>query len=267
MNIINAYFTDGYIEWAKLFIKSYTYHNGEDDKMIICSRNLNSEQQVEIFGLRNNIEVRNINLDFNKLSKKAKVNKNQLLEFKKQVETVKVSGNNKVWKLMIAGDDRIKSIYNIMNNEIYEGSNLIHFDVDMYVTGKITKIIDIAENNDVSTIFRIEKQMRRRGKVFREHRAVLINIQTYKINERSRKFVKRWIKYIDDIPPIKRPKGYGQTSYYYAWKDLNKEVDFGHIPREYQSFGSRKNSFLWTANMGSKSERLKECQNHFKKIK
>lgn len=260
--IINAYLTDGYLDWGKIFVKSYTYHNGSDDKMILLTRNLNNKQIKSLYDLRKNIEIRNIDLDFKKLSKRAKVEKDKLLSYKKETEKVKVSGNNKVWKLMIAGDERIKAIYNLMK-EMEEGDHLFHVDIDTYVLGKFDKLIEETKKNDFSTIFRINKQIRRRGKVFRENRATLICVMGFTINKYSKEFMKRWIHYIDKVPPIARKKGYGQTSCYYAVKDISKK----YPNFKWGQFRDKKKRLWMNANKGSKSETLKSAIKHFKELK
>lgn len=259
--IINVYFTNGYIEWGKIFIKSYTYHNGTNDKMIVTTRNLNKKQIKILKGLRNNIEVRNKNLNLTKLAKKANIDVQKLRNYKNETEKVKVNQNNKVWKLMIAGDERIKSIYKLMC-EMDEGKHLLHFDADTYIKNNVSKIKNIIKNNDFSTIFRIQKQIKRRGKVFREHRATLICVMGWTINKYSKEYMERWIHYIDKVPPKERKKGYGQTSSYYAYQDISKKYPnfkWGQLA------GTRK---LWmNSQKGSKINILGKAQKHFENLK
>jgi len=262
MDIVNVYFTDGYIEWGKLFIKSYTYHHGEDDLMIVFTRNLNNNQIREVANLRGNIEIRNKNLNFDKLSKNAGINKNILIRYKSETESEKVSTSNKVWKLMIAGDDRIKQIYELIN-ERDEGDNILHFDADTYIQKNVSELWKELKQNDFSTIFRINKQIKRRGKIFRENRATLICAMGFTVNDRCKEFVKRWIYYIDKIKPSQRKKGYGQTSCYYAYKDMNKKYkDF-----KWGQFRDKRGKLWMNANKGHKDKLLVKAQHNFKSVK
>lgn len=262
MNIVNVYFTDGYIEWGKLFIESYTYHHGEDDKMIIDTRNLSNKQQREIFGLRNNVSVRNVDLNFKDMAKNAGVEEGRLIGFKREVEKEKVSMGNKVWKLMVAGDDRIKQIYKLING-LNEGDNILHFDADTYIQKNTEEFWKELKENDFSTIFRIDKQISRRGKVYRENRATLICAMGFTVNDRCKEFMRRWMYYIDKVSPPQRDKGYGQTSCYYAYKDMNKKYkDF-----KWGQFRDKRGKMWMNANKGHKDQLLKKAQENFRRIK
>ena len=262
MRIVNVYFTNGFLKWGKLFIESYTYYNGIDDKMVVFTRNLNKKQINGLYKLRDNIEIENKNLNLELLSEKAGIDKNKLVSYKRETEREKVSGENKVWKLMIAGDDRIKQIYELMN-ELNEGDHILHFDADTYIQRNVSNFWDELQRNDFSTIFRINKQIRRRGKVFRENRATLICVMGFTVNENSKRFMKSWIDYIDKVPPSKRSKGYGQTSCYYAWRDMNNEIkDF-----RWGQFRDKKRSTWMNANKGYKDQLLVKARKDFDEIR
>jgi hypothetical protein len=51
------------------------------------------------------------------------------------------------------------------------------------------------------------------------------------VNKKSNLFLDRWIKYIDDVPLLERPKKYGQTSFYYAYRDLKYDIRFGDLSK------------------------------------
>lgn len=259
--IINCYFTDGYFDWGKLFVESYKYHNGEDKRMILFTKNLKGKQIKELESLYKNIEVRNENLSLDKIANKANISKKELIKFKNQTEKVKVNSNNKVWKLMIAGDNRIKNIYSLLK-EIPENEHVLHFDVDMYITGKLDKIMEEVRKNDFTTRFRIKKQIERQEKVHKPNRATLIYIQGYTVNKKSLDFIQTWIKHIDKIEPSKRPKGYGQTTCYYAYLDMNKKYkDF-----KWGQIEGNLMSFYKSANKGSKSNNLRNFRKHFENL-
>ena len=114
--IFHTYLTDGYFEWAKLLIKSLKKTNGEDNAfVIVSSRNLKPEQCDELESLYKDLRVFNKNLNFKKMAKRARVDEDTLMRYKNKVETIKVDRESKVWKLMIAAEDRLKEILSILN--------------------------------------------------------------------------------------------------------------------------------------------------------
>ena len=261
--IINAYFTNGYLGWGRLFLESFAYHNGQEKKMILNTRNLTKKEINGLYPLYKNLEVRNTDFNFKQMAKRAGVSVQTLINYKRVVESNKVHKDNRVWKLMVAGDDRIKTIYGILN-EMDEGDCLVHFDIDTYVQGNLDKLFEISRNNYFTSIFRIDKQIKRRGKVFRENRAILICVMGFTIGKYSKEFVKRWIHYIDKVPPVKRQKGYGQTSCYYAYKDMNKkykDIKWGQVR------GVKEAKRWMNANKGSKSQLLNKAIKHFNGVK
>lgn len=235
--IIHAYFTDGYFDWAKLFVESFAFHNDNNYKIILHSKDLKESQINELYKLYNNLEVRNEKINWDDLEKKSGISKKNLKQFKSKTEKEKVNQNIKVWKLMIAGDDRIKTIYNLLK-ETPENDHVAHFDIDTYITGNLEDLFNFVKENDFCTIYRIKKQIRKRGLV-RPHRATLINFMGFTVNKKSKKFMKTWINYIDKVHPAERTKGYGQTSCYYAYLDMIKNKDFktGDI-KKYRNWAS-----------------------------
>jgi len=257
--IINAYFTDGFFDWAKLFIESFAFYNGYDYKMILHTKDLKNKQIKKLYDLYENLEVRNSKIDWKSLEKRSGLNAGELDKFKKTTENKKVNKNIRVWKLMIAGDDRVKTIYELLK-ELPEGEHVAHFDIDTFVTGDLSNLLEFVKKNDFCTKYRIEKQIRRKGKVFRPNRATLIYFMGFTVNERSKKFMETWIKYIDKVPPIERKKGYGQTSCYYAYLDMIKDKNF--------KTGDIKHYKKWAnSNKGDKKSLCERYRKKFEEIK
>jgi hypothetical protein len=260
--IIHSYFTEGYFGWAKLFIKSLRKTNGDDLNVVLSTRNLDDRRSEEIFKLYPNLTIINKNLDYKSMAKKAKVNPETLLSYKNQVETLKINNENKVWKLMIAAEDRLKEIAIILNKF---NSPVLHVDIDTYVKKDITPILKTVEKNDFTTRWRIEKQIRRDGFVKYENRATLISVQGYNGSDNSKMFLDVWIKHLCKVPPHKRQAGFGQTSCYYAYLDLKDKITFGDVPQEFLSPGGYGNGILWGGNKGDKNKTLKSYQEDLRK--
>jgi hypothetical protein len=212
--IIHSYFTEGYYGWAKLFIESLKKTNGTGLKVILSTRNLYHEYIEELCGMYPNLSCLDGKLSYDKMAKRINVDKDTLLRYKNEVETIKVNKNNKAWKLMIAAEDRLKEIYKVLN--IWK-EPILHVDIDTYVTKDISPILKVVEENDFTTRWRFEKQIKRDGYVKYENRATLISVQGYKGNDKSITFLKDWIDILCKVPPAKRPTGFGQTSCYRAY--------------------------------------------------
>lgn len=260
--IIHSYFTEGYFGWAKLFVRSLKKTNGDEIELILSSRNLPQPKVNELLKLHGNITIINSDLNYDKMAKRAKINKETLLKYKNEVETKKVDKNNKVWKLMIAAEDRLKEIYDVLENN--KGEPLLHVDIDTYVKKDITPILETVMNNDFTTRWRIEKQIKRDGHVKYENRATLISVQGYNGSDNSVKFLKTWIDHLTNVPPHKRPAGFGQTACYRAYLDWKDIMSFGDIPPEFLSPQGHGKGILWGANKGNKEDVLKEYKNEYK---
>lgn len=260
--IIHSYFTEGYFDWAKLLIKSLKKTNGDGLEFIFSSRNLDEKRQKELYKLYSNLTIINKNLNYGEMAKRAGLGKKTILQYKKQVETEKVNKDNKVWKLMIAAEDRLKEVQEILNN--YNAS-ILHLDVDTYVRKDITPILETIVKYDFTTRWRIERQIKRDGYVKRENRATLISVQGYNGSSKSKLFLQTWLNHLCSVQPQERPLGFGQTSCYYAYLDLKNKMSFGDIPESFLSSGGYGHGILWGANKGKKKNTLKKYEEDYEK--
>jgi hypothetical protein len=199
------------------------------------------------------------------MAKRAGIKESVLMSYKKETETVKVNDNIVVWKLMIAAEDRLKEIREILN-ECPDGELILHLDIDTYVRHSVEPIFDVIRENDFTTRWRMEKQIKRHGYVIRENKATLISVQGYNVNDKSKKFLDRWMEHLVKVAPSNRPKGFGQTTCYYAYKDFIDELKWGNIGAPFLSpAGGSPNNILWGANKGSKSDTLKKYREDFQR--
>jgi hypothetical protein len=263
--IIHAYFTDGYYPWADFFVRTLKHSNGEDNKLIVSSRNLNKNQIKGLKDLYKNIEVRNKDLDYQKMAKRAKVSLNELMVMKKQVETIKINKTNRVWKLMTSAEDRIKEIRDV-HNSLPEGEHFLNMDIDTYIRHPLDPWFKIVRENDFTSIFRIEKQMREFGYLKREDFLIICCIQGYTISKKTTNFLNKWVEHIDSLNPPERSKGWGQTTCYRAYDEVKEELKWGNInPKTFSLTGVGEHHLIWGANKGSKTENLKRFKQDFKR--
>jgi hypothetical protein len=232
--IIHSYLTDGLFGWAKLFVESYRFHNGEDIPIHLCTRNLTELQVKELYELYPNIKVENKDIDLKLAAKQLGLTMEQLLKYKARIEKVGVTNRARIWKQFISADDRIRSIYEVMK-QYPEQDFMLHTDIDSYVRGPLTRIFDCIRNNEISIRFRPNNPIDRR---------VLGALVGFKLNDKVYRFMEHWIKYLDDVPIPKRQRGYGQTSFYLAYKDLYRKYKWGNFPLEV-SGQRRKPDEIW----------------------
>ena len=61
-------------------------------------------------------------------------------------------------------------------------------------------------------------------------------------------FLKKWIKYIDDVEPKNCPLYYGQILCYYTYKDFKNKVKLGSVPRCYIAPQILVTDIIWNTN-------------------
>jgi hypothetical protein len=195
-----------------------------------------------------------------------------LKNMKQSLEQVGADNTNRTWKMIIAGDDRIKAIRDLVN-KIPENESIFHSDIDMYTRGRLDPFFSIVKRNDFTTRFRMYQKPKAA-----DNRKILINIMGFTNNQYTREFLNRWVYHIDAIKPKNRIKGYGQTSCYYAFRDMNNfypnEVKWGDVHNnnlcglafDYPD-GSKSNHIAWFANKRNKKPNLRNCYRDFERIK
>lgn len=243
--LIHSYLTDGFYEWAKLFIDSFKYHHGESYILVLTGRNLDEDQINELRSRYRNIIVENKEIDFKSLSKRTGVTKKELKNAKYEIENDRIkTRHGTLWKQFISVEDRYRnSIIDILNR--FNPSYMLHMDIDTYFRGKIDELFKIIKQNDVSIRFRLDR--------VREDRKVLGNIIGFNnTTNKSIQFLNTWIDYIDKFYLLDKPKGYGQTSFYYAYLDMKNKIKFGDIPARFSQGSGFPNAICWRGNDGSK---------------
>lgn len=256
--IIHSYLTDGFFPWAKIFLESYGFHNGSDNLVVLSTRGLTTDQISELYDLYDNLVVKNKDYDMKKFAKRAGVPQKILKEYKRQVEEECVTQKNKVWKLMIAADERVKSTYEVMK-EYQDEDFMFHSDIDMYIRSPLTELFDTIKKHDISIRLRLHSKLNRK---------TMIGIQGYRLCNTTINFVRRWIKYVDDKAPKDRPLGYGQTACYYAYMDFKDKVKWWSVPRRFIAPQMYDTDIIWSGNTKKgKVKNLELCYKDFKEMK
>jgi len=249
--IIHAYLTNGFFPWAKLFLESLKYHHGEEYPVVLSTRDLVGLKIEELHSSYGNLEVINKSFNIPKMAKRAGVSKETLLKYKKQIETSHVTQANNVWKTMIADDDRIKDIYQMIQTYRHQ-EYMLHFDVDMYFKKPIDELIELIKSNDISICLRLKSKPTRRTQ---------ISVQGYKLSDLTIRFVEDWIKNIDEVPVFKRPFGHGQAACYYSYMKFKDQLSWGKVPKKFLSPRMLATDVVWAANTKKGKENTIEIFN------
>ena len=265
MNVIHSYFTEGYYDWARLLIDSLSKSNGKKYKLILSSRNLDKgRQKILLNSYRGDIEIRNKNLNYKDMAKRAGVKLDTLMQYKTETESVKINSYNWVWKLMVSAEDRIREIREVANS-LHEGDLMLNLDVDSYIRKPLDPWFDIIAENDFTSIIKYEKQLERLGYIKKKAYVIICCIQGYNIGEKALHFLDRWMFYIDRVSPKYRPRGFGQITCYEAFLELKDELRWGIVPPKTYSLSGQGNCILWGANKGPKHENLARFRQDFNK--
>lgn len=256
--ILHSFLTDGFFPWAKIYLESFKFHHGEDIHIVLCTVNLSRNQINDLHGLYNNLNVINKFIDIQKVSDEWGLDLQTVLKYKEQIEKVHVTDEARIWKQFISADKRIRSIYDVM--KIHKDKDyLLHSDIDIYFRTNLKRLFKLIRNNEISIRFRLNSSLQRK---------VMGGIIGFKLDEKVFSFMERWIKYLDDVPIVKRKEGYGQTSFYLTYKDFESEYKWGDIPISYISPHMKPKDQIWSANnTKGKTENLKRCYGDFDKIK
>lgn len=255
---LHAYLTNGFIEWAEFFLETFKFHHGESIPVILTTRDLTYNQIESLHDIYGNLLIENEELPMKRLCKEANVSYKQMMKFKRETETHHVTMKNRVWKLLISADDRYKSVGDVMKRNQHEDF-MLHYDIDMYFRDRLDGLFKIMKENDISLRFRLKSKLNRK---------ILGSVLGFKVSSKSIAFMDQWAKHVDAIKPAERPLGYGQTSCYYAFKDMEDQCKWGYIPGKYANSTPDPNYIVWAANTNKgKTANLKFFRKDFERLK
>lgn len=254
--IANVYFTDGMFEWGKLFMKSFNKFHPDID-IIAVTRNLNNNQIEE---LSKYALIENAILPYEKMAKKINVSIDRLLQMKKEVETGQTNDSNQPWKWLIAGGDRIESLYEIV--KLYDHVGVLHFDADTYIRNKIDGLFDMVKKYDVC--------MRQRPNDPEIIRRAVISIMGFK-GKNGVAFMERWLYHLRRVDLLNTTKTFDQRTCYQTVLDLNEHINIGNMREEEDypiiSVSEEEEADMWFGNCGHRGEKInKFWRDHEKKM-
>lgn len=260
MVLLMVYFTDGFFDWAKFFLRTLKHSNGERHDLIACTVGLTPQQIDELKSLYGPMLVLNQPYDLMHLSRASGLTTAELMRQKDAIEKGYVTKGTRCWKLMHAGDQRVDFV-NIAycHAAIQKYSHLICFDVDTYFRGSLDPLIQEAYEYDALLKLRLNNPVPKAR--------ITIDLMVFSTgNEYVHSFISEWQQQIAHVPPYQRPIGFGQLSCLYAYEAYESKLRFGNVPLEYGLPGAlREGQLIWTGNIHKKTkvEVLKTFEDDF----
>jgi hypothetical protein len=244
MFIAHTYYTSGMHELAKICIKSFAhYHEKYEIPLYVDVINPTEEQVKELIFLYKYISVTVFNYPINKLAIENNVSAEKLYKWKKEVERGYVTNSNRFWKLLIAGDKRVKRVEDIIKS-ISDNTLIVHFDIDTLFRNNIMSII--------STMRYHEAGLKIRPTTGTIKSRITIDFIALKVCRNVKAFIKYWIDTIDKTKLTQRPIGFGQISCWHAYNEAVKKNNLKSIilPLEYGLPGQNLSSnYIWCGNI------------------
>jgi len=225
--IIHSYLTKGMLPWAKPYLKSLNYyHSGI--KVILSTRDLDDKDIDLLHSYHGNLDIRNEPFNLDGLCLTSGKSISDIERYKYEIENKIVNEENKIWKQFVSVEDRYRtSIIEVFEECINLGGVLLHTDIDIFFKRPIHELIEFTSLHDISIKFRLNHN--------KEKRKVQGGVIGFKLKNEVLTFLYRWFYHIDKIPLIDKPIGYGQTSFYYAYKDMKQYYKWGDIPEKFIS--------------------------------
>lgn len=238
--MIHSYFTSGMFNLAEIFLKSLHYSNGNDFNVVLSTRDLDPNQINKLEEIYPGVNIENKKIDMQRLADKAELPVALLNQYRDEVEHNYVSKANKVWKLMIAADDRVKALQDVIQRA---GANdvILHFDIDTLFKKDIHHAYKFAAYYDGCLLLRLKHNIVKAR--------ITISTMFWKKTRSTLQFFDRWINYVDAIHPLQRPIGYGQTACYYAFIDMRDYINICSLGNRWGLPGqghNRQGNFVWS---------------------
>lgn len=248
--LIMVYFTDGFFEWGKFFLRTLKHTNGFAYDVVMCTVGLNDIQIAELEALYGPMSVLNQPYDIDSLSKRSGIPRAELMLQKEAIEKKYVTHNTRCWKLLHAGDQRIDFVQAAYTSAVMNGySRIMCFDVDTYFRKTLNELDQLAYNYDAMMKFRLNNPTLKAR--------ITIDLMIFGCDDPSlvMEFLDDWKAQVDAVPPAKRPVGFGQYSCLLSYYKYQTNLTWGCVPVEYGLPGRLKeDDYIWTGNIHKKTK-------------
>jgi hypothetical protein len=259
MLIVHTYYTSGMHELAKIFVESFSEFHTKKQliPLIVEGVDLTTSQVEDLRKRCAHIRINQHHIDMEYWANECNVPKSTLMRWRHEIEHSYVTPVNRVWKLLVAGDHRVKTVRNIVQSlhdypmypplrippDMYR-MVVAHFDIDTIFRENIEGIADYVSNHDVA--------LKLRPKIQPVKARITIDTMVIKNTGASVQWLNDWTKRIDAVPPRQRPIGFGQSSCWEAYVNSVEKHNLQafKLPLEYGLPGRNKPSdVIWCGNL------------------
>jgi len=219
--LVHTYCTQQYFRHTVKFIESFRSFHGTG--IFVSSRGLGSDQVHALIRL-DNVIVNNQHLDVHDMTEETRTNLAVLHDYEKSIANREPPGKNLLWKLYISVKDRYRRS---IDEALAFGHNILHFDADTLVKQPLDPLFKMIKRHDICIKFK-DYDCKLGG--------VVGNLISFQNKPQTREFLNTWYDIIDKVKVHEMPRGFGQMSFYQAYRKNRDLVNFGRIP---DSFSKR----------------------------
>lgn len=244
---VHTYFTDGFYDLGKLFLRSYEATQYRDTRLpvVLDTRNLEQNQINSLFDeFECLLEVRNRKLNLKDIAKDLGCSVREVERMKRSIEGKYVEEWNRCWKLKTAGDDRVKALFRLLfrDGQHEPFSTVYHFDADTLFRKDIRELKEALAGKDIV--------LKLREKVNPVKARITIDCIAARSNKRVFDFFAEWIEVIDSVPLAERPIGFGQSSCWEAFYRMSNMLNYAKTPLSFGLPGRNgEGNVVWNGNV------------------
>lgn len=242
--MIHGYVTDGYVDYARIFLESLHELYGNCIYVRLDSCNLSNAEIYELKNIHFNLNIYNTQLDIDELAKKINKTRDTILKWKKEVEMSRTTVKNYLYKLYISVDKRYKLIQHIINEaRRHNFDYLLHMDIDNYFRGPfLEKLLAAAKNCDIAIYS---------NDINSHTKKYWGGLIYFNLHGSIDPFVSQWMYELHRYDLTSRWKGFGQSAINFAIEKSNgiEIADLSKLedgPKRSNSFD--KNADIWRSS-------------------
>ena len=207
--MIHSFVTDGYIQFAEIFLHSLQHLYGNKIYVRIDSCDLSKKNRNKLKDIHNNLDIFHTELDINYLTSELNIKQHTLYFWKKEIEANRTTSKNFWYKIYISVDKRYRMLDEIIQYAKDQNySYLLHLDIDNYLrTQFIENLISVVKDYDIGIfINNSEEHTKKYWGGF-----ICFNL-TGNIDD----FIYNWMHEIDKYDLKNRWKDFGQSALNFA---------------------------------------------------
>jgi len=233
-------------ELAKVFVESFShFHKIDKVPLIIDAVDITDSMRDDLHDRYPHLSTRLRPLALKHKAQKYNIPLKRLQKWKDAVEHGFVTQQNRAWKLMIAGEDRVCTVNQIVRDLLDDPNTIImHFDIDTLFRSNLRPIEEEMIGYDVG--------LKLRPNIEPVKARITIDVMALRPTPFVEMWLTEWIQISQSLHPLERPIGYGQIS---CWEAFLTSKEDGRLkvltlPLKYGLPGRNKFSdAIWCGNV------------------